>query len=236
MNWKDYKFRASSIYKIMTDSKSKSDPIGETCKKYLLDCYVSQVYGRDRELINKYISKGLEVEDDSMTLYCRSIGKILFKNKERFENEYICGTPDIIEDNCILDIKSSWSMHTFFDVFVNSLKKAYFYQLQSYMALTNKSNAKLVYCLVDTPQPLINDELRRLQWDMGVSDPSANEVYQKAAEYLEFSLKFNDVPMSDRFVEFEIRRDDAVIDAIYKRVDECRDFLQEIDNRKTKKL
>lgn len=227
MNFDNYKFRASSIGKLMTNSRTK-EPIGETTKKYLLDVYISEKYGRDREIVNKYIEKGLACEDNSMTLYCRNIKKFYIKNNERFENDYICGTPDIIDEDSIIDLKSSWSIHTFFDVVVNPINKLYYYQLQSYMALTGKEKSKLVYCLVDTPDPLIHDEIKRTQWKMGVSDPETNQVFIDASKYIEASMKFDDIPMKDRFIEFEIAKDNETIQSIYTRVEECRKFLNSI--------
>jgi len=228
MDFSKQLFRASAIGQIMTNDRS-GKAMGETAKKYLLDIYVKEVYGRDKELINKYIVKGLECEESSMTLYCRNVKTFYKKNEQRFENDFISGTPDIItEDKKIIDIKSSWSIHTFFDVFTKKINPMYMYQLQSYMALTGCFEAKLVYCLVSTPLPLIHDEIKKLQWKMGVVDPENNKVFKQAADYLETSMQYEDIDLKDRFIEFTIERDDNIIQSIYKRVNECRSFLNDI--------
>lgn len=226
-NFDDFKFRASAIGKIMTESRTK-EPLGETVKKYLLEVYVREIHGRDKEIISKYISKGLQVEELSLTLYSRVKKEFYKKNELGYSNEFITGTPDIITNDSIVDIKSSWSMHTFYDVFTSKINKMYLYQLQSYMALTGKKKAVLAYCLVDTPQMLINDEIRKLQWQMGLSDPEQSKVYKAAVEYLEFSMKYEDVPMKKRYIEFEIEFDEELMSAVYQRVKECREFLNKL--------
>lgn len=237
MNFDNYQFRASSIGALMTDSRTK-EPLGETAKAKLLEVYLKEVYGRDKELINKYINKGLQVEEDSITLYSRNKKTFFKKNEERLSNEFICGTPDLFEGETIqkateiIDIKSSWDIHTFFGVMTKAMNKNYIYQLQSYMALTGAKNAKLVYCLVSTPMPLILDEIKKLQWKMGVSDPDANEVFKQAASYLESSMQYDDIPMEERFIEFTLERNENMIDSIYERVKECRKFLNALTIKK----
>lgn len=233
LNFDNYKFRASSIGKLMTGSRTK-DPLGETAKAKLLEIYVKEKYGREKETINKYIEKGLAVEEDSITLYSRYKKKFYKKNEERLSNEFLSGTPDLFEGDSIneatliIDIKSSWDIFTFYNVMHKPINHEYLYQLQSYMALTGAKESRLVYCLVSTPEPLILDEMNRLKWKMGVADPSTNEVYQKACEYLDASLRFEDIPISERIIDFIIKRDDVMIDSIYERVKLCRDFLNSL--------
>ncbi len=52
----------------MTDSRTKGDPLGETCKGHLIDVYVSNKYGRNTDISNRYIQKGNQVEEDAITL------------------------------------------------------------------------------------------------------------------------------------------------------------------------
>lgn len=239
MNWKDYKFRCSAIGKLMTNPPGKKDVeswqgLSETTKTYLMECYVLEKYGREKEIINKYLQKGLQVEESSITLYSR-VKKVFFKkNEERLENEYITGTPDIFigEDirhaQEVEDIKSSWDIYTFFATMTKPINKDYVYQLQGYMELTTAPISHLVYCLVDTPQPLILDEMNKLKWKMGVSDPDTNEVFKAACEYLEKAMTFSDIDIRERYIENEIIKDPAVMPSVYKRVEMCRQFLSNI--------
>lgn len=233
MNWEEYKFRCSSLGRIMTNSRTR-EPLGETCKSHLLECWIKEKYGRHKDIINKYIKKGLQVEEDSITLYSRAKKRFYKKNEERLNNEFITGLPDLYEGETILtateiiDLKSSWDIYTFFDTLVKSMNAAYDYQLQGYMDLSGASSSRLVYCLVSTPEPLILDEMNKLKWKMGVADPENNEIYKQACEYLEVAMKFDDIPLEERYIEFTIPRDEKKIEAIHTRVGECREFLSKL--------
>ncbi len=223
-NFNEYLFHASSLGKVMTDSRTK-EQLGETCKAHLLECYIAEKYGRHKEIKNKYIEKGIAAEEDSLTLYSRVTKKPYFKNKELFKNDFFVGTPDIIEDDKIIDIKTSWDIHTFFAVLHKPINSAYEWQLQAYMDLTGKKHATLVYCLVNTPEHLINDAKRKLSWEMGVIDPDANELYQEACLALEREMIFDDIPIKERYIEFSFEYDEKRILASYEKIKLCRGFL-----------
>lgn len=241
MNWKEYKFRCSSLGKIMTNPQGVKDydkvdhwtKLSETTKSYLLECYIREVYGRDKEILNKYIEKGLAVEEDSITLYSRNTKTFFKKNEERLSNDYIIGTPDLFtgtsiqEAETIIDVKSSWDIHTFFKTINEPVNKNYIHQINGYCALSGAKVGKLVYCLVDTPPILILDEQRRLGWKMGLAtnDREANEVYNQACEYLEKSMTFSDIDIAERYIENELPFDEKLIESTYRRIDLCREFL-----------
>jgi hypothetical protein len=237
MNYSNYLFHASSTGKICTDSRTK-DPLGETAKKHLMECWVEQTYGRRKEFTNKYIEKGLAAEEDSITLYSRVKKKVFFKNEETISNEFICGTPDIITDDEVIDIKTSWSIHTFYEVLAAPIKKDYLYQLQSYMALTGKRQAKLAYILVNAPDFLVNREKDYLARNMGLIDRDASPDYLAACDEIDKAMLFDDIPMEDRYIEILVDYDEALIQSIYDRVRLCRGFLNaiELSRKRTKSL
>jgi hypothetical protein len=236
MNFSTILFRCSSLGHIMTESRSKSDPLGETCKTHLIDVYVQNKYGRQTDITNKYIEKGLQVEEDSITLYSRVKKNFFKKNELHLHNEFIKGTPDLFTGleihgaDSIIDIKSSWDIYTFFRVHTKDLNKMYYWQLQGYMALSGAKSAKLVYCLVNTPETFLLDEKRKLFYRMNAGTEE-NPDYVKACEELEKAMSFDDIPMSERVIEFEIARNDADIEALYKRVIECRKYLCQLETK-----
>ncbi len=122
-------FRASQLGKLMTDARTKSG-LSETTKSALLEVYIQQKYNRYKEISNKYIEKGLAVENDAIDMWRRHRGEIVFKNEEMFVNEYIKGTPDLLikddETGLVVnvpDIKSSWDIHTFMDAMKIDISK-----------------------------------------------------------------------------------------------------------------
>lgn len=228
MNFNDYKFHPSSLGKIMTGSRNKGEIFGETAKAHLIECYINHVYGRYNELTNKYIEKGTEVEEDSLDLYSYVKDKMFVKNKEVFTNESFIGTPDIIDGDTVIDIKSSWNIFTFYSNFAKALNKDYVWQLQAYMDLLHLDKAKLVYCLVNTPLKLIEDEKKKLMWRMGVIDTDTDENYLKACEEIDKNCIYDDIPMEKRYIEITIDRDQELIDSAHERVKLCREFLNQL--------
>lgn len=228
MNFNNYLFRASSIGKLMTGSPGKPDVPGETCKSFLMQVWIEEVYGRRKEFTNKYVEKGLATEEDGITLYSLAKKEFFVKNEERLINEFVCGTPDIIAETEIIDIKSSWSIHTFYDTLLKAMNKDYKYQLMTYMALTKKEIARLVYVLVDAPDFLVEREKDYLSRNMGLIDRDANPDYLSACEEIEKSMRFGDIDKSKRYIENTIVYDQSEMDKVYERVKWARTFLNSI--------
>lgn len=61
--------RCSSLGKIMTNSRSKSDPLSKTCKSEIENLVKQELFGYKTFIDNKYVNKGIQVEDESIKLY-----------------------------------------------------------------------------------------------------------------------------------------------------------------------
>lgn len=230
----DYKFHPSSLGLLMTESRTK-EAIGETTKAHLIECFIEKVFGRTKDVTNKYIEKGLLAEEDSIDLYSLVKGAYFEKNKATISNDFFVGTPDLYvgssiqEAQIIIDLKTNWDIFTFFSTFHKSVDKKYYWQLQAYMDLTGAKLAKLVYCLVDTPLKLIEDEKRKLMYKMGVIDPEHNQEYLDACARIEKNGTYSlDIPQEKRYIEFTVPREQKHIDQAHERVIECRTFLNEL--------
>lgn len=225
MKFDDYRVHCSSIGAIMTNPRSGTG-LSETCKAELMECYIREKYGRVKGNENKYIEKGNMVEEDSITLYSRVCKKLFTKNDEFFGNEFICGTPDIIDGKTVIDIKSCWSIHTFFSVLYKPMDKDYLWQINGYKALIPCDLGKLVYALVNTPDVIVEQEKSKLRYKMGLIDPDANETYIAAAAMIDKNSYFDDIPIESRYIEFEVPNWD--ITEVYDRVKQCREFLNKL--------
>jgi hypothetical protein len=240
MRFDNTKIRCSAIGNLMTEPKSKAakdaGELSEGAKSYCVDLWVQERYGRSNDITSRYMEKGLMVEEDAITLYSRIKKNFFKKNMDTVMNAYLSGTPDLYIGKDILaadevqDVKSSWDLFTFSRVRTSSLNRIYFYQLQGYMALTGAKSAKLAYCLIDTPDVLINDEKRKLLWKMGVVSEE-DSSYVEACEELDRSMRFGDIPMDERMIEFTIDRDEDVIDQMYIEVIAARAFMNELDKK-----
>ena len=151
--------RASECSKMMTKSRTKSQPLGDTTLTWIKDKAVEAVLGHKKDFSNKYMDKGIEVEDESIKL----LNKVLFtnyeKHKGRINTEVFTGECDILTKDHVRDIKSSWSLETFpfyEDDAIKAVKKSgYDWQVRMYMLLYGVDVAYVDYCLVNIQEDLI---------------------------------------------------------------------------------
>ncbi|CAB4121490.1 hypothetical protein UFOVP15_3 [uncultured Caudovirales phage] len=148
------KFRASSLSEIMTDPKGKDEVLSVGAKTAITKIAKEIIYGYDEPFSSKYTEKGLRVEDQSIDLLGSVLLKSFVKNTERKTNEWITGEADIVTEDSIIDIKSSWSLATFPALSEQGKDKGYEMQLRAYMWLWDKPKASIAYCMVTTPEDL----------------------------------------------------------------------------------
>ena len=222
------KIRCSALGKIMTNSRSKSEVLSKTCKTYLQELAIEEMYGIKKEFSSRYTDKGNLVEDESISLAQEVLDfGLMYKNEEHFNNDYLTGTPDVNTDNILLDVKSSYDATTFPFFEEEIPKKDYFYQLQGYMALCNKRKSVLAYCLINTPYQIVNNEVY-------YAHLSANKIDdEKLRAEVEAKHNFDHIPAEKRIKTFEVRYDKDVIKAIYDRVKECREYYKTLINGQT---
>jgi hypothetical protein len=195
----NFKIRASATKSIMTNPRSKSETLSETCKTYLEEWAKESIYGVRKNIKSKYLTKGISVEDEAIEYYSE-IAKLGFvlKNQDRFEDEFFTGTPDLITGDTVYDFKSSWDCFTF-PLFDTEPDKGYWMQLQVYMELTGLKKAKLVYTLQNTPDELEYDE----------------------------PMDYSNVPSHLRIKEFSFNYDPDFVLSVKERVLECREYVDQ---------
>jgi len=153
------KWHPSSIGKIMTNARSKSEILSETAKSYIKSVAKQDFFGYNVDLNNKYVIKGQEQEQDSINLLNAVRMTSYVKNDKRLINDIMTGECDILLDDHIIDIKTSWSLETFPALAEDGMNKDYEWQLRAYMYLYDRPTSELIYCMVTT-----NDDLLS-QWD-----------------------------------------------------------------------
>ncbi len=199
----NFKIRASGVSQIMTNPRSKSETLSQTCKTYLEDWIKEQIFGVEKRIESKYLEKGLMMEDEAIEFY--SIAKevdFMVKNIDHYENDFFTGTPDCIHDGVVYDFKTSWDAFTF-PLFDSNPNKGYVMQLQVYMHLLGLKKAKLVYTLQNTPEHLVK--------------PWEENVY------------YDSVDLKYRIKEFDIEYDPEFIESVKERVLLCREYIKSIE-------
>lgn len=152
------KFRASQLGKLMTSSRTKGEALSQTAKSYIIQKAKEDFYDYRVELTNKYILKGIHQEQDSIDLLNAVRFESYKKNEKREENEWLTGCCDIITEDLIIDIKSSWSLDTF-PATSYELKdlSEYEWQGRAYLWLYDRPRFELCYVMVSTADDILSD-------------------------------------------------------------------------------
>jgi hypothetical protein len=232
MNFNETLIRASSVGYLMTEPVTKADKeagvLSKTAQKHLIEVYIAEKYGRKRDIQTKQMKKGIEAEQESIDLLSMYLKLPFSKNEERFKNDYITGLPDVINGDTIIDIKSSYDLWTFLGNIPDKLDNLYYWQMQSYMWLTGTTKAIIAYCLVNTPESIIQQEKYYLLKKMDVISEESPEFIQEAMK-IEFNMTFDDILMDERILMFNVSRSEDDILRIENKVLKARTFLQELE-------
>lgn len=207
------------------ESKKDIPKLSQGCMSHLQDVWAAETYGRNLEIKSKFLEKGIEQEEESITLYSVATEEMYKKNKERKSNDYITGEIDFKRegDKIIRDTKTTWDLFDFRRKLSKPLINVYNWQDQGYMWLWDCEEARTIFTLVDTPKRLIEKEKKNLFYLY-----STDEAYEKACEDLEKILTFADIPMEEKIIEFSVKRNEDMINSIAPRVEICREYLNSI--------
>lgn len=236
MDFTRIKFRASSWGNLLTDSKSKQEPIGKTCAMELIRIYNQEVYGRRRDITTKQMDKGKQVEEEAIQMVSILEGKMYYKNDDVLENDYFTGHPDIFSGDNVLnseeisDIKSSWDLDTFCPKLIEEPDRSYVAQLNCYYDLTGAKSGYIFYCLVSAPPNILEAEKRSMLFKMNVATEYAPE-YIKASKELEKLMIFEDIPIEERVIKIPIQRDDELIQKMKNKVPIMRQWLEDFHKK-----
>jgi len=215
----DFRIRASAASQIMTSARSGSG-LSETAKQYCQMCLKEKIYNRPKVITSKYFDKGNAMESDAIEFAAQQLGwGLVYKNEVTYTDADLIGTPDLVLPAVVPDIKCSWDCFSF-PLLETELPNQYYWQLQTYMALTGIRKGMIVYCLMDSPDYLIEREAYSVARSLGESDVEM-DVYDK----VKARMTYSDLPVSLRLKTFEIERDDAAIARLRERVEQCREYI-----------
>ncbi len=246
--------KQEAIYFELGAQKKAKPELSKTAKTYLEELHRAEFYGRTNHIESAYIDKGLQVESKSITLYSEFTNQFFKSNKERKSNDYICGVTDFVPTDKIREIKSSFSLNSFPMYDTKPTNQDYIWQCQSYMWLHGLNQAELIYCLVDTPYKIIDDELRRLDWkchlfgiDGEIQSEEAKEVVvevvsnhiftldglkeycqQSSNVHIEWFTDFVEIEEKVRVKIFDIEFNPKMIESLKIQIGNARAYLNEL--------
>lgn len=222
--------------------------LGVTGQKHAIETYIEHKYGRTKDIISKYLERGIKGENAGINLFNELTGQSLEKNETRLSNEFIIGEPDLISEDTIIDIKTSWDIYTFFNS-KSDFESLYEWQLRGYMELFNKDKSVLAYTLTDAHDDVINDALHKelYKWPKGEIpewkeiEIVKNMVYDRENFKKWIGLRdwkgddkvseglvrtFVHIEPKDRLFMYSFDRDPNKTKLLYSRIDEARQFIK----------
>jgi hypothetical protein len=153
------KWHPSSLGKLMTTPKSKSENLSQGAKTYIRQVAKQDFFGYRVELDNKYINKGKDQEQDSIDLLNAVRFTNYQKNDVRIEDDYMTGECDILADDRVIDVKTSWNLETWPATSSEAHDNDYEWQGRAYLMLYEREIFELVFCMVTTKDEFLN------QWE-----------------------------------------------------------------------
>lgn len=237
------------LYLELKEKRDKKPELSETAKSEVEKIWLLNEKGFWEDLNNKFLTKGLMSEQDGLELMGNVIGDFILKNDERknivlgeIEGTDIqvglTGECDaFINDKgvkTVIDIKCSWNPKTFLNAKLTSL---YEYQLRLYMYLYDVEEAQLCYCLVDSPDNLIEDEKRKTYYKYFSSSMTNEEVQEleenlvKVYEQIERNMKYStseNYTEEERIKVFKISRDRDIEQKMLEKLELASDYYTKI--------
>lgn len=218
-------------------TKKENPELSETAKKFVRESVITYKTGRSKEIKSKYLEKGILVEQDSVDLFLDVTGEFYDHRTERRKNEFFTGECDLIGENTIVDIKSSFDIFTYHEA---DFKDLYYWQGQVYCELYDKQHFKLAYCLVNTPKGIFNAETQKLLNKYG--GDNMHEGYIKELKNLVENCFFsgdlceNPIPKEDRVKVYSVERNEKDLAELKERVKAARIYAEYWWNNRHKLL
>lgn len=196
--------------------------LSKTCITYLRKWADEKIYKRKVQFSSKQTDKGNLVEDVSIDYASIHLEwGLVSKNLERFHNEWAHGEPDLVLENEVPDIKSSYT-HETFPLYSPELEnKDYEWQDLVYQWLTGIQKGSIVFVLTSMPDEMIRKEAR--------FSKQLPEGYTEQ-EYEEFAAQFryDELPPYLRIKQYDVEYSEEKIEAIKTRVNECRKYIETV--------
>lgn len=151
--------------------------LSDTAKALVRRVWLRNEKGIYNSIKSKYLDKGIFQEETSISLLTDVHDILYVKNEERIENEHFTGECDIVKDfsdkRIIRDTKTCWDATTFMES-KPSLDNVV--QGIIYMELWDADEFYLDFCLVDTPEHLVQREKDNAKWKYFSGDMTDSEL------------------------------------------------------------
>lgn len=198
----------------------------DTCTSELKKVYNMEVRGFHKDINSKYLEKGQYCEESGIDMLQRtlfhSVTFPLINNKERKSNDYLEGEWDILKMPIVVDVKNCYDWESFENA---ELSHIYESQLKGYCSLTGATEAILFFCLTNMPDHMMKAEHRKLFYAANKWATMDDPDFEKECDELTERYSFDKFPVYQRFKWFTVTYDPNEMKKVFKRIEECRDWL-----------
>ena len=212
------------------------ETISRSCEIFLVKKYVTEKYNRIQDVAEYAMSKGISMESMAISMFNEVYDTNFTKNKKKLSNKFITGIPDLYKGRSIkkadevIDIKTPYDAYSFLSVVDAPLTNANYWQIQGYMALTKAKTGIIAYCLTNTPECDVKTEIEKLKCKL-LGHPQYDKLVKLGERTIKRNMNFDDIPKDQRIISFTVLRDNDAIDKIYRKVEKCRQFLHEFEQK-----
>jgi hypothetical protein len=176
--------KPSELEELIT-KRDATPELSDTAKNYIKRVWLKYEKGIVKSIKSKFLDKGLFQEEESITLLTEVENIAYSKNEERRENEFFTGECDIFKDfglkKIVIDTKTCWDAETFINA-----KPSLDNEIQGvvYMEQWDADEFHLKFCLVDTPEHLVQREkdLEKWKYYSGDMNPEELDAFERAME------------------------------------------------------
>jgi len=215
----------------------------------------AETFGRNFSFTNKYVQKGVDQEEEAITIYqkfrteVKGTKTFFVNNKKRLSNGWVTGEADLTDTNNFsncnegFDTKCSWELETF-PFSGDILDSSYESQNQCYIWLSGAEKWTTSYVLVNVIEDLLHKE--KMKWYYALKNPEEGDSnYQQFLDKcieLEKRLIFDydkfisDNPFHEMFIsreewyeqELDIPLEHRVVEKVSTRNEE---FISDLKDR-----
>lgn len=228
----ELKIRCSAIHKIM--AYPNRDELSVGAKTYIKALHKEYNFGIKPEFWSRHIDKGNNCELDTIrladdVLKWKLPTEMILGNLEQIyhENDYLTGHTDVLTKDILAEVKTSWDGNTFPMYEDDKYNKDYRWQCLGYMAVTGFDRCTLVYGLINTPENMVQDEIRREHWKQDSFWKGDEE--DEIVEAVRSRHNIDHIKKTIRLRHWTIDRDEKAIQQIYRRVELCREYWNELN-------
>lgn len=210
--------------------KCRDVKLSETCKSYLRSLYLNNRYGARYSFLGgegvPQMVRGIKQEDWAVKMFSEFRGKQYYRNKKKLTNKYLTGSIDIFDSpklelaTSVIEIKTKETVGEFNKRIGVPLEDSHWLQIQGYLDLANKDFGEVVYCLVPPTEDKI---LEQKELYLALKDK------RRSWEEIEDNIRFNDIPLREKIITYQIERDEKCISEIQERVEVCRKWIADFE-------